>query len=89
MNARVEDRHREFSPVSRSAEGNHISRNQFCADPVVRVSSKPPVPPLPREAVPDPACGHDAGNSVTEAPSKFATQTWLPSEVMPSGPSNP
>jgi len=31
----------------------------------------------------------EAEISVTELPYRFATQTWVPSEVMEVGPSNP
>ncbi len=47
------------------------------------------MPLLPWEVVPDPGSGHEAENSVTDWPSKFATQTWVPSEVTASGCQNP
>ncbi len=59
------------------------------ADQVIRVRSRPPMPLLPWEAVPDPGSGHEAGNSVTELPPPFVTQMWLPTDVMPSSSSNP
>ncbi len=59
------------------------------ADQVIRVRSGPPMLLLPSEAVPEAGIGHEAENSVTDWPLLFATQTWVPSEVMPSGLSNP
>jgi hypothetical protein len=47
------------------------------------------MPILPWEAVPDPGSGHEADNSVTDWPPKFATQTSVPSEAMAQGPLNP